>query len=363
MSVSALPAINVVERNPYLPQPFVLTEVAICLRDSIRAAGYPCEHLVNRIDPQAFSIVLGGSPTLEQELEHLDRRRCAIFNFEQLGSTSVLAGPPYWQWLHDWLVLDYHASNIEFLKRHNGAGQQALELPIVPSPALAGARDEAKTVDVLFYGTMSERREAVLNELRARGLTVEVVAGAYGAELGPAVRRARLVLHVHYYANSLFPIARVLQPVMQGVSVVSEHSVFSALNDWSDSGILFAAYEDLPQACVDLLRSPGEAADRAAAAQAFARQIDFRTPFEAVVRAFESRERGEHLREEDADQPLSSAEIEAILAAEGSSPPEADQPAPQLAVVRREPGQGTYGRWIAWLLIAFMILGAINAYR
>ncbi|GAB2606671.1 hypothetical protein GCM10027034_44990 [Ramlibacter solisilvae] len=361
-SASPRPAINVVEKNPYLPQPFVLTEVAVCLRDAIRAAGHPSEHLVNRVDPQAFSIVLGGSPALAQELQ-LDPRRCAIFNFEQLGSTSNLAGPDYWQWLRGWLVLDYHGSNIEFLKRHHGAGQQALELPIKPSESLSPATGEPKTVDVLFYGSLSERRQAVLAQLRDLGLTVELVAGAYGNELAPAVRRARLVLHIHYYESGLFPVARVLQPVMQGVPIVCERSVFSELNDWSDTGIFFAPYEELAATCALLLRMPGEAARRAAAARAFAQQIDFATPFVSVVQALQARERGEHLHEEGEERPLTHAEIEAILAAEGSTPPEADQPAPQLAVVRREPGQGAYGRWIAWLLVAFLVLGAINAYR
>src|SRR5438094_1664 len=123
------PPIHVVEKNPYLPQPFVFTEVAICLRDAIRAAGHPSEHLQNRIDPDAFCIVLGGTPAFQQELRHMDPARCAIFNFEQLGSSSDMAAPEYRRWLADWLVLDYHGSNIEFLKRENGARQLAFELP------------------------------------------------------------------------------------------------------------------------------------------------------------------------------------------------------------------------------------------
>lgn len=378
-------AINVVENNPYLPQPFVMTEAAICLRDAIRAAGYPCEHRVNTIDPAAYSIVLNAFPDLEGRLEHLDRKRCAIFNFEQLGSSSSLAGPAYRQWLADWLVLDYHASNVALLREENGAAQQVLELPIVPSPSLAGGPLQDKTVDVLFYGTMSDRRRAVLNALQERGLSVEVVAGAYGQELAPAVRRARLVLHIHYYSNSLFPIARVLQPVMQGVPVVCETSNFSALNDWSASGIRFADHDGLVQACVDLLSDPAGMEQRAQQARAFAGTLDFATPFAQVVRAFESRSGGGSapapaLAEAPAPQAvtrpaqaatitagqpqperaLTDEEIEAILAQEAEHPPEPDQPAPQFTLVQRQPGQGPIGRWVAWLLVAFMLLGSIN---
>lgn len=364
--MTAIPAINVVEKNPYLPQPFVLTEVAICLRDAIRAAGHASEHLVNHIDPWAYSIVLGGSPALERELQHLDRERCAIFNFEQLGSTSSLAGPAYRAWLADWLVLDYHASNVEFLRRENGPRQLAFELPLVPSASLLTTGDEAKTVDVLFYGTMSERRSRVIAELEAMGLKVEVVAGAYGRELAPAVRRAKLVLHVHYYERALFPVARVLQPAMMGVPIVCESSVPSELNDWSHSGVVFADYAHLAEACRELLESPGRMAQRARLSREFVQHIDFAAPFRRVVLAFESlplRARAAAVAEpKREDGVLTDAEIEAILAAEGASPPEADQPAPQLQVVRREPGQGQYGKWIAWLLVFFMVAGAIKAF-
>jgi hypothetical protein len=360
------PKINVVEKNPYLPQPFVFTEVAICLRDAIRAAGFSSEHLVNRIDPGAYSIVLGGSPTFEKEFAHLDRERCAIFNFEQLDSSSTLAGSEYRAWLGDWLVLDYHDSNIALLKRENGPRQLAFELPLVPSESLVTRSDEAKTVDVLFYGTMSERRAQVLRALEAMGLTVEIVAGAYANELAPAVRRAKLVLHIHYYESALFPVARVLQPVMMGVPVVCETPVFSELNDWSHSGIVFADYAHLAEACRDLLEAPDRMAQRARLSREFVRHIDFATPFGHVVRALESLSLRKNLPADDPPPAeagtLTDAEIEAVLAAEGANPPEADQPAPQLSMVQREPGQGHFGKWMAWLLIVFMIGGAIKAY-
>jgi hypothetical protein len=361
----ARPPIHVVERNPYTPQPFVLTEVALCLRDAIRAAGHASEHLVNRIDPAAYSIVLGGSPALERELAGLDRDRCAIFNFEQLGSTSNIATPEYRAWLADWLVLDYHASNIDVLRRENGARQLAFELPLVPSAALATQGGDAKTVDVLFYGTMSDRRAHVLRELEAMGLRVEVVQGAYGIELAPAVRRAKLVLHIHYYESALFPVARVVQPVMMGVPIVCESSVFSELNDWSHSGIVFADYAHLAETCRDLVDAPDRMAQRARLSREFVDHLDFATPFAQVVRAFESLPRrvaAPPLPPPRDEGLLTDAEIEAILAAEGATPPEAGHPAPRLDVVRREPGQGQYGKWIAWLLVIFMVAGAVKAY-
>jgi hypothetical protein len=142
----------------------------------------------------------------------------------------------------------------------------------------AAGPDDGHPIDVLFYGSVNERRQMVLDALERRGLKVEVVSGAYGAELTPAIQRAKVVLHVHYYESSLFPALRILQPVAQGVPVVCEHSVFSKWNDWADSGMVFAAYDSIADACADLTQSPARAAEVAARCWAFAQKMEMVGP-------------------------------------------------------------------------------------
>lgn len=277
--------VNVIELNRYAPRPFVFTDLALCLRDSIRAAGFASNVLVNESDPRFASIVLGATPALEPFVEGLDPNRTAVLNLEQLGSNSALAGPGYRRWLRERIVVDYHSSNVDYLKRENGDAQKVLELPLVPSPTIGHVREPivAKTVDVLFFGTRNKRRLEIIRQLEAEGISVEVVAGAYGRELAPAILRARIVLHVHFYETALFPIVRVLRPVIHGAPIVCEASAFSAHSDWSDSGIRFAGYESLVGACRDLLRSPEEQLRRARRALQFPTQIDFRTPFNLLA--------------------------------------------------------------------------------
>lgn len=292
--VSGPHTIDVVELNPYAPRPFAFTEVALCLRDSLRLAGLQSDHRVNIANPQAVCIVLGAVPPLNAPLDRLDPRKTLVFNFEQLGSTSTFAGPQYLHWLRQWIVLDYHSRNVDFLRRVNGPAQAVLELPIVPGPSLAFRLDlpPEKSVDVLFFGSPNERRTALLHRLEEAGLRVEIVAGAYADELTPALRRARLVLHIHYYETGLFPVARVLQPVAAGVPIVCESSVFSAGCDWSGSGILFAPYDKLVDACLRLLAAHDEQRRRAEESRQFAAQIDFASPLEKVLRAIVQREAG-----------------------------------------------------------------------
>jgi hypothetical protein len=344
--------VDIVELNPYAPRPFVFTEAALCLRDALVAAGWTSTHRRNEIDPQAYSIVLGAVPPFPPLVAQLDPRRTLIANFEQLGSASTIARGEYERWLRDWTVVDYHSRNVDYLKRAHPA-QRVFEIPLVPGPSVVFDVPPAeRVVDVLFFGSMNERRAALLNQLKAAGLLVELVEGAYGDELAPAVRRARLVLHVHYYDTALFPVVRMLQPVAAGVPVVCETPVFSALSDWSQSGIVFAPYDGLLDACRRLLASPAEQQERAAQAQAFARTLDFAGPFRRALEALaETAATDARGAPADPERPLSVEEIEAILLEEGAAPPDG-QPAPvQLAM--REPGQGRFGRWIVLLLIAF----------
>jgi hypothetical protein len=268
---------TVVEVNPYAPRPFAFSDAAICLTESLRASGIPSRHICNAIPTRGAVVLLGWTPEwIEVNRPLLDPSRTFLFNAEQMGSNSPLLTEAYLRELGRWSILDYHEQNSQAIERLHGKAARVMTVPIIPCEAVrhghpmnelvAGQRHMPRSalprpVDVLFYGSVNARRLHVLNELEANGLVVEVVNGAYGADLAPAIQRAKMVLHVHYYSTTLFPALRVLQPVAQGVPVVCETSVFSNWNDWSGSGMVFADYGNLVQACVVLAQSPGRAAE------------------------------------------------------------------------------------------------------
>jgi len=378
-------AVNVVELNPHAPRPFAFTEVAHCLRDSIRAAGFESDLYVNRTDSSAISLIVGAVPPHLEPIAQLDPGKTIIFNFEQLASDSSVTSSEYKEWLRNWLVADYHSSNVAYLQREYPA-QQVVEFPVVPGPSLAFRPELAaeKSVDVLFFGSPSERRTEIVRRLTAAGISVETVAGAYADELTPAVRRARIVLHVHFYETGLFPVARILQPVVDGVPIVCEVSAFSARSDWSRSGIVFAPYDGIVAACQALLCSPGEQLERAARTRLFASQLDFATPLNQALQALTALSASATPPRVQAPQPLqppqliqaprplqppqqsapteepgdgellSDGEIEAILASEADQlPPESHVSAAPLKMAERQPGKGPYGVWIVVLLLVF----------
>lgn len=375
--------VNVAEINAYAPRPFTFTEAALCLRDSIQAAGYASEIFSNRTDTNRVSIVLGALPPHLPAVDQLDAQRSVIFNFEQLASPSVLIAEKYRPWLRQWVVADYHQQNIEWLQREHGGAQVALELPLVPSASIAFRPDLPLTreVDVLLFGTPTPRRTALVAALREAGLSVDFVSGAFANELAPAIKRAKVVINAHFYETGLFPVTRILQPVAQGVPVVCEQSVHSDLNDWSQSGIVFAPYDELVQACARLVASADECASRAQVNREFASRIDFVAPFEQLLQALARRRIAEPPAPvtltgpvatgatagaqmpsagEDPTVPdgalLTTEQIESILAQEPTNlPPEAHLPAPPVQMVERQLGEGRWGMWIVAFLALFVL--------
>lgn len=279
------PRIDVVEINAYAPRPFVFSEIALCLRDALRRAGVASLHLVNRSEPGVPCIVFVPTDGWEAFVANLDPRQTVLFNMEQLGSDAPWTRDGYAESLKRWTVADYNASNVDWLRRHNGPAQRVQEIPIVPGPSVAFAVPPSAEppCDVLFFGTMNPRREQVIARLREAGLSVEVVAGAFGWELTPAILRARLVLHVHFYETRLFPVARIVQPVAQGVPIVCENSVCSPLADWSSgSGITFAEADRLVETCRELLADPERRLRGVQQSWRFAQQLDVAASLHAL---------------------------------------------------------------------------------
>ena len=286
------PVFQIVELNPYAPRQYVFSEAALCLRDSIRLAGYTCSLRNNEADPRGISIIFGAWQFGRAMVEALDRQRTIVFNLEQLGATDAFPGKPYEDWLRERIVFDYHASNIERLAPSPGERSRVFEVPIVPASSLAtdGPEPSSPEVDVLFFGSQSPRREEIVRRLRAAGLTVDWVGGgacapAYGVALAPAMMRSRIILNVHFYQTRLAPSTRMLQAAVRGVPIVSETSVQTGSCDWSQSGVVFADYDDIVAACRALIDSPVRRLQSVQRTLHFVARLEFAIAFEEAITA------------------------------------------------------------------------------
>jgi hypothetical protein len=86
--------------------------------------------------------------------------------------------------------------------------------------------DRKPDLDVVFVGSLNERRSKILSKLEATGVRVAHTTGPlFGADLAGLEARARVVLNAHFYEPGIFESFRVVPAAARGSVVVSEASL------------------------------------------------------------------------------------------------------------------------------------------
>ncbi len=175
-----------------------------------------------------------------------------IYNLEQVDRASSWLNQHYLGLLQRHRVLDYSHRNLAAL--HAIGIAQARLLPLAYAEALDRIGPAAmQDIDVLFYGSLNERRVAVLEALKARGLEVVHLFNVYGAERDAAIARAKLVLNLHYYEAAVFESARVGFLLANGACVVTEGDEDDPDIAPVRGGLAVCSYGDLVDRCLTLL--------------------------------------------------------------------------------------------------------------
>src|SRR6185503_16080302 len=174
--------------------------------------------------------------------------------------------PELLQLFREFPVWDYSARNVERWVELGVPRPRCVPIGTVPEMTRIASRPEE--IDVLFYGSINERRKKVIDELRARGVRAEAVFGAYGVVRDQLISVSRLILNLHYYEAKVFEIVRVSYLLANRCVVVSERGADPDEEAEFESGVAFADYTDLADRCVDLLARPDERARLADAGHA-----------------------------------------------------------------------------------------------
>lgn len=190
------------------------------LRYQLRRLGAKVTLAKNRLREDAINVVFGAH--LGFPAERRTRHTCVFFNLEQLGRGGAQVNPAYLQLLRSSAVVDYDADNVASYSR------DPADVPVVPlmfapyldRPVLPL---EERPIDLLFFGSVNARRQALIRRVEDCGHSVSVFdAPLYGPERDDFIRQAKAVLNCHYYESSRFEQARVAHCLSLGTPVVSE---------------------------------------------------------------------------------------------------------------------------------------------
>jgi hypothetical protein len=238
----------------------VFDEVALGLNAAFRALGLEAGIVREPLRLGDTTIVLGGNllPGVTVPIG----KRLVLFNLEQITPNSPWLTDAYLSLLRRYPVWDFSEGNIAELAR---IGIRAQHCGIGYMPELTRIAPVQEDIDVLFVGSVNERRAAVLKQIAAQGAKVEAGFNVYGAVRDALIARSKIVLNVHFYESRLFEIVRVSYLLANRKCVVSEIGSDTPFERQFEPGVAFAPYRMLAETCMRLLQNPTARRDLAEA--------------------------------------------------------------------------------------------------
>ncbi|MGN6225930.1 MAG: DUF4915 domain-containing protein [Dyella sp.] len=207
--------------------------IAELIADALRRVGIASEIVFER-PPEGFRDVphFVICPQMFEQLPGL----YVAFQMEQSVSSRWFTTDYLRTLENSFAIFDYSIVNIKKLTAMGLSPRQFFYLPVGPLQGYGAAPDHGDDqyeYDVIFYGDVNNaRRQAFLAALE-KVCRVKIVGNLFGDELHRELRKARMVVNIHYYEGALLETTRLWECLSLGKFVISERS-----SDMSERGDL-----------------------------------------------------------------------------------------------------------------------------
>ncbi len=180
-----------------------------------------------------------------------------LYNLEQVEVGGSWFKPELLGIFERYTLWDYSQQNAKALKAIGVSVKHVL--PIGYTKELTRFQPApVQDIDVLFVGSLPQRRKVVLDQMSALGLRVAAGFGLYGKERDDAISRAKLILNMHKYDAKVLEIVRISYLLANRCVVLSEHSSDIAEDNTLLGGVAFAEYQHLAERARELINNPSE---------------------------------------------------------------------------------------------------------
>lgn len=210
------------------------------LRYQLRRFGVEVTMAKNRLREDAVNIVFGAHLGFDPALR--ERHPCLFVNLEQLGPGGATVSEAYLKLLKTSGVVDYDLANV------GAYGADPADVPLIPfrhAPYLDKVAAEApaledRPIDLLFFGSMNERRKRLIARIEACGLQVAMFdQPLYADERDQYIRQAKAVLNCHFYESATFEQVRAFHCLSLGTPVISERCALTRPDAVFDQSVMW----------------------------------------------------------------------------------------------------------------------------
>ena len=209
------------------------------------------------INPKVKNIIFGAH-LLNDDMINSIPSNTIIFNTEQIESINEI-------WKRRILLLaskgiifwDYSNHNLDLLLTKLNVKGRLFEIGFQKNLQRIKMNDN-KEVDVLFYGSLNNRREKIINSLLKNNVKVKCLFGVYGKDRDDWIGKSKIVLNLHYYESKIFEIVRIFYLLTNAIPIVSEVDENTKLNNNYLKGIKGSNYKDVEKNILSLLENEKE---------------------------------------------------------------------------------------------------------
>lgn len=178
----------------------------------------------NRLKHDHINFIFGAH--LGFDAAQKDRHTCIFVNLEQIGVGGATLSKDYFEILATSAVIDYDANNVSSYTKY------IEDVPIAHftyAPYLNLTDEilplESRPIDILFFGSMNDRRKKIIERIEKTGLNVSIFdKPLYCEERDFYIRQAKSVLNCHFYESSRFEQVRVSHCLSLGTPVIAERT-------------------------------------------------------------------------------------------------------------------------------------------
>ena len=235
------------------------TEIAELIHFSLLNLNCKSSITFNHLDtnPEKKNIIFGGH-LLNNDLINKVPNNSIVFNTEQIESNTE-------EWRERIIKLanrnielwDYSLFNIKFTQDKTNIKAKLFEIGYQRELNRI-TQEKTKKVDVLFYGSINDRRKIIIDKLIEKNIKVKCLFGVYGKDRDDWIAKSKLVLNMHMYDSKIFEIIRVFYLMTNGIPVVAEYDDKTKINNNFLMGIKTASYNKLVEMIVHLVNNENE---------------------------------------------------------------------------------------------------------
>lgn len=215
--------------------------------------GFRIERVENSVSTTIPTILFGAHLLDADTLRNLPEQTI-LYNLEQVDdAASWLSGPlPSAMTHHEvWDFSDLNLRRLSAMRKF----PHLVYAPVGYVPQLTRIPHVEEDIDVLFYGSLNERRHVLVSALKASGMNVVHAFGIYGEERDRLIARSKVVLNVHFYENGILEWVRIFYLLANGKAVLSENSILTAFDSGIENVVRFSAYNQLIQMCLQMVNN------------------------------------------------------------------------------------------------------------